>query len=224
MVLQLSETMGVPLRERNNWLTAAGFAPSFQASALDDPHMGHVMGAVRMMLTNHEPFPAIAIDRSWNIRLANGPFEALTELAGGDDLWTRVGGDQHNLMRLFFRPEGLRPFVTNWDAIAPLLWQRAQREADATGGEDMHRLLAELAPLQDEATLRSEGHGVPLPVMPIDVEKDGIRVSLFTVISTFGIAQDVTTDELRIESLFPADAATETLFRTLAGGQTDPSR
>src|SRR5476649_3060071 len=68
MILQLSETLEVPLRERNEWLTAAGFAPIFRARPLDDPQMGQVMAAVRMMLENHEPFPAVAIDRAWNIR------------------------------------------------------------------------------------------------------------------------------------------------------------
>ena len=67
MILQLSETLEVPLRERNDWLTAAGFAPVFRARPLDDPQMSQVMAAVRMMLTNHAPFPAVAIDRAWNI-------------------------------------------------------------------------------------------------------------------------------------------------------------
>ncbi|NUP87059.1 MAG: helix-turn-helix domain-containing protein, partial [Burkholderiaceae bacterium] len=75
MILQLSETLEVPLRERNSWLIAAGFAPLFSARELDDPRMGQVMGAVRMMLANHEPFPALALDRAWNVRLANGAFE-----------------------------------------------------------------------------------------------------------------------------------------------------
>lgn len=218
MILQLSETLEVPLRERNAWLTAAGFAPLFNARPLGHPQMGQVMRAVRMMLRNHEPFPAIAIDRAWNILIANGPFERMAALVGAE-LWTRVGGEQRNLMRLFFHPDGLRPFITNWEAIAPLLWQRARREAEALGGEEMKRVLAELAPLQDQRMLRLAGDTALVPVMPIDVDKDGVRLSLFTVIATFGTAQDVTADELRIESLFPADAATEELFRALAGGQ-----
>ena len=127
MIMQLSETLQVPLRDRNDWLTAAGFAPVFKARPLDDPQMGQVMSAVRMMLANAEPFPAIAIDRAWNIRLANAPFEMLGAMFGAD-VWTRVGSAPHrNLMRLFFHPQGIRPFVTNWTAIAPLLWQRGER-------------------------------------------------------------------------------------------------
>ena len=215
MILQLSEALDVPLRDRNDWLTAAGFAPAFRARPLDDPQMRMVMGAVRMMLKAAEPFPAIAIDRAWNIQMANRPFEAMDALIGGGT-WERVGGGQRNLMRLFFHPNGLRPYITNWEAVAPLLWQRAAREADTLGGDEMKRVLGELAPLQDERTLRLATESALVPVLPIDLEKDGVRVSLFTVIATFGTAQDVTADELRIESLFPADEATEQLFRGLA--------
>lgn len=208
MILQLSETLEVPLRERNAWLTAAGFAPVFPARQLEDPQMGQVMAAVRMMLANHEPFPAIAIDRAWNIRLANTPFERLTAM---------IGAAERNLMRLFFHPQGIKPFVTNWTAIAPLLWCRAQREAEALGGEEMKRVLEELGPYQEAAKLWAMDDAALVPVLPMEIVKDSVRISLFTVISTFGTAQDVTADELRIESLFPADEATERLFGSLAG-------
>jgi transcriptional regulator with XRE-family HTH domain len=213
MILQLSETLEVPLRERNDWLLAAGFAPVFRSRPLDDPQMSQVMSAVRMMLSNHEPFPAVAIDRAWNIRLANRSFELLASLLGGD-VWSRVGGTERNLMRLFFHPNGIKPLVTNWRAVAPLLWHRARREADALDGHEMKQVLAELAPHQAAEMLWAAEEAALVPVMPLEVQKDGLRVSLFTVIATFGTAQDVTADELRIESFFPADEATEKLFRS----------
>jgi transcriptional regulator with XRE-family HTH domain len=215
MILQLSETLDVPLRERNEWLLAAGYAPVFHARPLDDPAMGQVTGAVRMMLANHEPFPALAIDRAWNVRLANRAFETLMA-ALGDDAWARVGGAERNLMRLVFHPEGVRPWIANWKAVAPLLWHRARREADALGGEEMKAVLAELAPHQDAETLWPAEETALVPVLPLAIEKGGVRISLFTVIATFGTAQDVTADELRIESFFPADEATEALFRQAA--------
>jgi transcriptional regulator with XRE-family HTH domain len=215
MILQLSETLEVPLRERNDWLTAAGFAPLFRARPLDDPQMAQVMSAVRMMLANHEPFPAIAIDRAWNVRLSNRPFDMLGAMVG-EEVWTRVGGPQRNLLRLLFHPEGLKPFIANWSAIAPLLWQRAQREAEALGGEEMKGLLAELGRYQDAEKPWAAEDAALVPVLPLELEKDGLQISLFTVIATFGTAQDVTADELRIESLFPADEATERLFRDAA--------
>jgi len=217
MVLQLSDALDVPLRERNDWLLAAGYAPAFHARGLDDPAMVQVLSAVHRMLASHEPFPALALDRAWNIRLTNRPFELLAELIGSE-VWTRIGGPRRNLMRLLFHPEGLRPLVANWSTIAPLLWHRARREADAIGGEEMTALLEDLRPLQDADTLAPAETVALVPVLPLVLEKDSLRLSLFTVISTFGTAQDVTADELRIESFFPSNEETEDLLRNLAGG------
>ncbi len=203
MILQLGEALEVPLRDRNDWLTAAGFAPVFRSRPLDDPQMDKVMSAVRMMLANHEPFPAAAIDRAWNIRMANDAFEMLIAMFGAE----------RNMMRLFFHPDGVRPFIRNWTAVAPLLWGRARREAETLDGEEMKDVLRELEPYQDSELLWAAEQAAIIPVLPLEIEKDGVRVSLFTVISTFGTAQDVTAEELRIESLFPADEATEQLFR-----------
>ena len=215
MILKLSEALEVPLRDRNDLLTAAGFAPVFKARPLEDPQMSQVMGAVRMMLANHAPFPAIAIDRAWNIRLSNAPFDMLSAMIG-PDVWTRIGGKQRNLMRLFFHPEGIRPFVTNWTTIAPLLWHRAQREADALGGKEMQQILSEVSRYQDADIQWAAQDTALVPVLPLEMAKDDVHLSLFTVIATFGTAQDVTADEMRIESLFPADEATKRLFQTAA--------
>lgn len=212
MIMQLSESLEVPLRERNDWLVAAGFAPMFRARPLDDPQMTQIMSAVRLMLKNHEPYPALAVDRAWNIRLSNQPFENLGTILG-PDLWQRLGGGERNLMRLFFHPNGVRPWVKNWTSIAPLLWHRAQREAETLGGTEMKAILSDLAQYQDAETLWSAEDAALVPVLPLTMEKDGLHVSFFTVIATFGTAQDVTADELRIESFFPADEATERLFK-----------
>jgi transcriptional regulator with XRE-family HTH domain len=215
MILQLSETLDVPLRDRNGWLTAAGFAPIFLSRTLDDPQMSQVMSAVRMMLTAHEPYPALALDRAWNIRMANRPFDRLGALLG-DDIWGRLGGESRNLMRLFFHPEGIRPLVTNWAAVGPLMWRRAQREAETLGGLEMKAVLNDLAPLQDPDLLWSATDTALMPVMPFNMKVKDLSLSMFAVVATFGTAQDVTADELRIETLFPADRETETLFRNAA--------
>ncbi|MGH1361222.1 MAG: helix-turn-helix domain-containing protein [Burkholderiaceae bacterium] len=212
MSLLLSESLDVPLRDRNHWLTAAGFAPVYKARPLDDPQMNQVRSAVSMMLTNHAPFPAIAIDRAWNILMSNEPFDQLSGLVG-PDLWSRVGGDQRNLMRLFFHPLGIKPWVTNWEAVAPVIWHRARREADALSGEEMKQVLNELSEYQQNELLMSGVDAQLVPVLPLTLEKDGLKLSLFTVIATFGTAQDVTADEMRIESMFPADQETEAFFR-----------
>ena len=216
MIQQLSDTLDIPLRDRNELLIAAGFAPIFAARGLDDPDLAQVMGAVRLLLGKHAPFPGVAVDRAWNIRLANAPFDRLIEVFGAD-VWQRIGGGAPNLMRLFFHPGGLRPLVANWTQVAPLLWRRAQREAEALDGQDMAAVLAALAPLQDAQTLGGAADAALLPVLPLEIARDGVRLALFGVIATFGTAQDVTADELRIELLFPADVASEALLRGLAG-------
>lgn len=148
--------------------------------------------------------------------MANAPFEMLAAMIGAD-VWARVGGGERNLMRLFFHPQGIRPFVTNWTSVAPLLWHRARREAETLGGQEMKDVLRELAAHHDAGAAWAVEDAALVPVLPLEIERGGARLSLFTVIATFGTAQDVTADELRIESLFPADAATEKLFRDAAG-------
>ncbi len=217
MVLQLCETLNVPLRERNDLLVAAGFAPMFRSRPLDHPEMSRVLMAVHMMLSNHEPFPAVAIDCAWNIQMANAPFERLISMLAAEHS-ARAGGERVNLMRLFFHRDGIRPYIRNWADIAPLLWHRATREAEALGGDEMRQLLDELRPYQSSETLFCKEGASLLPVLPVEIEKDGVRISLFTVIATFGTAQDVNANELRIESLFPADDATNALFRGTFGG------
>lgn len=220
MILVLSETLDVPLRERNAWLVAAGFAPLFRTRALDDPQMGQVMSAVRMILSAHEPFPAIALDRAWNVRMSNCPFDLLGDMLG-ENVWERVGGGQHNLMRLFFHPAGIRPWVTNWATVGPLIWRRAQREADVLGGQEMKAVLADLAPYQDADLLWTAADTALVPVLPFNLLVGGRHLSMFAIIATLGTAQDVTAEELRIETLFPADAGTEALFRGAADQPAD---
>ena len=222
MVLQLSEALGVPIRDRNDWLTAAGFAPLFRRSSFQDPAMQQVMAAVRMMLANHDPFPAIAMDRAWNVVLANDSFEKLNQALGAHR-WQRAEGEPRNLMRLFFHPGGIRPLVPNWEQVAPLLWFRARREAEAWGGEEMRHLIEELLPYWNEASHALPEDSALFPVLTVDFLLGDARLSLFTVISTFGTAQDVTTDDLRMEMFFPANEVTERAFRALAVTETPSS-
>jgi hypothetical protein len=174
-----------------------------------------------MMLAAHEPFPAIALDRAWNVRMSNRPFDLLGAMLG-EDVWRRVGGDQRNLMRLFFHPAGIRPMVTNWAAVGPLIWRRAQREAEMLGGQEMKAVLADLAPYQDAEVLWSAADTALVPVLAFDMQVGGQGISMFAIIATLGTAQDVTADELRIETLFPADAATEALFRAARQPDDNP--
>jgi transcriptional regulator with XRE-family HTH domain len=219
MILQLSETLEVPLRDRNEWLTAAGFAPVFKTRDLDSPQMSQVMAAIHMMLKAHEPFPALALDRAWNICRTNTAFDTMIALFG-PKIWARVGATTPNLMQLLFHPNGLQPFITNWPVVGPLLWQRAKREAQTLAGRDMLAILDTLTPLQDPHVLWADADTALMPILPISLQIGDLQASMFGIIATFGTAQDVTAEELRIETLFPADAHTEQLFRALSGGSS----
>ncbi|MEQ8230651.1 MAG: helix-turn-helix transcriptional regulator [Gammaproteobacteria bacterium] len=220
MVLQLAEALEVPLRERNDLLAAAGFAAHYRERTLDDAAMAPVHEALRRMLEHHEPYPAVVVDRAYDLRLANRAFDALLGLFGAPDaLWQACCGDgPRNLLALTFHAAGARPFIRNFDELAPVMLARVQREALAHGGTPPPALAAVLA---DETLPRhwqqAMPGSLPPPVLPLVLGRDAVELRLFSVISTFGTPCDVTTDEIRVEAFFPADAASETLLATLAG-------
>lgn len=219
MVMALAAALDVPLRERNTLLHAAGFSPGFPQRALADADMRAVHDALVRMLECHEPYPAVVIDRDYDLRLANRAFERLVGLLGdADALWTACCPDgRRNLLRLTFDPRGVRPFIRNFDELAPVVIARSLREARVRGGH----LPPALAALRDDPTLPRHwlepppDFGPP-PVVPLVLGQGDAECRLFTMIATFGTPADVTTDELRVESFFPADADSQALLRALA--------
>ncbi len=223
MILRLAEGLEVPLRDRNALLTAAGFAAYFRESSLDGEEMAPVRAALEMQLSHHLPYPAIVIDREWNMLMGNHAVPLLFSLLGDlEEAWQRVCGDgPRNVVRLTLHPQGLRPHIRNWQEFAPHLIQRTRREALATGSKALQALLDDL---KDDPDMPPEWHepdwSRPLtPVLPMELQLGTARVSMFSMISTFGTPQDITTDELRVESFYPADAATEQLFQSLGKPQ-----
>jgi transcriptional regulator with XRE-family HTH domain len=221
MVLRLSDVLDVPLRERNALLVAAGFAPVYEESRLDGPALAAVRGALEAMLAQQEPYPALVIDRGWDIVQANaaaGRFFAFLQ-AGRPGA---VPGPP-NVLRRVFHPDGVRPFVANWPDVAEALVRRVRREA--IGGvtdERAQRILDEvLAYPGVPATLRTLDVTPPtLPVVPIRYRRDGREFEYFSMVTTLGTAQDVTLQELRIESFFPADDATRAAARYLGSARS----
>ena len=194
MVLRLATALDVPLRDRNGLLLAAGFAPRYSAHPLDDPALDRVQMAVQRMLAQHDPLPAVLMDRSWNLLDANDGARRLFAAIGAPE-------DERNVLRLFLQPGPVKDAVANWSELAPALVERARREAvggvlDA-GTADLVRELGNLdAP-------RSTG-----PVIDVELDVDGRRLRFFSVVSTIGTPADVTAQELRVETFFPADEAT----------------
>lgn len=223
MVLGLTESLDVPLRERNALLTAAGYAALYRERSLDGPDMEQVRRALELTLKHHEPYPAVVLDREWNLLMQNNASLALFGMLDNPDkLWARVcGNGPRNLMRLSFHPEGMRPFIRNWDLVGASLLNRLRREAAATPGAGLDQLIAELVAYPGiPAHWQSPDWQQPLsPLLPLELERGGIRISLFSMIALFGTPQDVTVDELRVETFFPADEATEALIRQVAGAR-----
>ncbi len=219
MVIRLADALDVPLRERNSLLGAAGYAAVYTEQAIDTPAMAPVMRSLRAMLDHHEPFPAVVMNRLWHVQMTNPAMDRLLSLGGDiDAVWDRIGDDgSRNLARLTLHPEGMRPFIRNWDEAAPVFVRRLRREAVSSGDPaELERVqaLAALAALPDRR--EQEPRAPLLPTLPLELEAGGYRLGLFSVLSTFGTPQDITTDELRIESFFPADEATEALLRAMA--------
>jgi transcriptional regulator with XRE-family HTH domain len=220
MVLQLSEALEIPLRERNTLLTAAGFAAIYRETDLKSPAMAPVREALQLLLDHHEPNPVSVVDRAWNVLMINRAMLRVFSLAGEPtQLWERVcGKGPHNVLKMTFHPNGFRPFIVNFAEAAPVLLNRTRREAAASGNAALHQLLDEILSYPGiPEEWRAPAFEAPLPpVLPLHLAKGEVQLKLFSMITTFGTPQDITTDELRVESFFPADAATAELLRKLA--------
>ncbi|MEK8087954.1 helix-turn-helix transcriptional regulator [Aquabacterium sp. A3] len=222
LLLDLAQALDLPLRERNLLLHAGGFAPVFEHRTLSDDDMASVRRALELTLKHHEPYPAIVLDRQWNTLLRNQAAERLMAVLGPpDEVWQRVDpSGRQNVLRLSFHPQGLRPLVRNWEQVAPHMLERLQREMVAAPMDEalraLHQDLVAMAGL-GKASKPQGGAVAPLtPTVNVEMALGDLTLRVFSLLSTFGTAQDVTTDELRIETFFPADEVTATFFQSLA--------
>jgi transcriptional regulator with XRE-family HTH domain len=214
MVLQLAAFLEIPLRQQNLMLSAAGFAPIHTETDLSAPEIASVRKALDFMLHKQEPYPAFAIDRYWNLLLTNnGADRLLAAFIDPDRLQTLFYIDgKINLMRLIFHPQGLRPFIVNWENFANHLLQRVHRSAMAEAeGDRSHQLLKELMSYPGIAEIwnipsRATPHTL---LLATHLKRNALELQFFSTIATLGTSYDITLQELRIEFLFPADEATE---------------
>ncbi|MEM9057672.1 MAG: helix-turn-helix transcriptional regulator [Pseudomonadota bacterium] len=215
MVVRLSEALDIPLRDRNVLLRAAGFAPAYSESQLDAPAMAPVLEALQHVLRHHEPFPAVVVDRFWNVRMKNAAMDFLFGLVGDPQALLEAVGDDGNmnLALLSLHPKGLRRYIANFDRAAAMFVNRLKREAVASGDAELQRRFAEIIALADGLECGDYPGPEVLPVLPLELAVGGARLSVFSVISTFGTPQDITADELRIEAFYPADEASARVFR-----------
>lgn len=206
-LLDLAQALEIPLREQNTLLLAAGYAPVYSQDPLDAPVMTSIAKALRRMLRQHEPFPAIVMDRYWNVLMTNEAsprfFNCFIDMNAREE--------PRNLLHLMFDPEGMRPFIANWKDTARSLLARVHREAlghviDA----ETRRLLDELSKYPDVAPeWRTPASGEVMPVIPLSFRKGAVTLNYFSMITTVGAPQTIAAQELRLESMFPADEHTE---------------
>jgi transcriptional regulator with XRE-family HTH domain len=213
MVLRLASALDLPLRQQNALLLAAGFAPAWRESDLAAPELAKVNAALDHMLAQQEPYPAFVVDRRWTLLRANTGAQRFVAFLLGE-----VPSGTVNLAEGMLSPNGLRPFIVNWEEVALYLLRGVQADALADGTAEtvalLRRLMAYPAlPALSQAPLPEEPRA---PVLTLHFRKGEISLRFFTTIATLGTAHDVTLQEIRIECFFPADDETARVMRELA--------
>jgi transcriptional regulator with XRE-family HTH domain len=211
----IAQALDIPLRDRNTLLLAAGYAPIYSEGAWNAPEMQSVTSALQRMLRQHEPFPAMVMDRYWNVLMTNESaprfFNCFIDMAARDG--------RRNMLHLMFDPGGMRPFVANWEDVAQGLFQRVYRESvGRVVDEETRELLAALLAYPGVKTDWKAPKALStMPVIPISFVKDDQALNYFSMVTTVGTPQTIAAQELRIECMFPADEATEVRHIRMVG-------
>ena len=214
MVLRLADQLEIPLRERNVILVAAGFAPVFPQRALDDPALAAARRAVDLILAGHEPHPALAVDRGWNLVAANRMVAPMMAMADEDLLKGPI-----NVLRVSLHPRGLARHIVNLHEWRAHLLERLRREAELTADPRLTDLLTELKayPIPGGQPPRKASDEYAGVAVPFQLRAgDGRILSFYSTTTVFGTAVDITLSELTLETFFPADPETAEVVRGMA--------
>jgi transcriptional regulator with XRE-family HTH domain len=216
MLVTLSNVLDIPLRERNVMLLAAGYAPLYGETSLDDPRMAQVRAVVEILLRSNEPRSAFAHDRHWNVVMANEAFVRFATLILGEApaglTPMRVApAARVNILRLLFDPNGLRKAVVNWEVSARSLLNEAYRRLAWTRDEALERLIREILAYPGiPARWREPDLEAPHAlILPIELDLGGRTARMFSTVTTVATPHDVTLQDLHVEVFYPADAETE---------------
>jgi transcriptional regulator with XRE-family HTH domain len=203
MVLHLADRLDVPLRDRNRLLLAAGYAPIFGERPLEAEELSPVREALTRFLDAHAPYPAIVVDRHWNLLLGN---RASTLLSDG--VAPELLEPPANVHRIALHPRGMAPRIVNFEEWSGHLLHRLRREAELSGDPELERLYGELAAYPGVSLEEPMPSGAAEIVLPLELRRGETTLSFFSTVTVFGTALDVTIAELAIEAFYPADAAT----------------
>jgi transcriptional regulator with XRE-family HTH domain len=211
MILLLAENLEIPLRERNKILIVAGFAPSFSEKSFDDVSLSAARRAIELILKGHEPFPALAVDRHWNMVAANKTVPLLLDEIGAELLKPPV-----NVLRLSLHPEGLAKRIVNFHEWRNHLLLRLKKQVEDTADFDLEELLKELSGYKipgrrSEKASKNEA-GI---VVPLKIETKFGTLSFISATTVFGTPVDVTVSEIALETFFPADDLTRDVFNNI---------
>jgi transcriptional regulator with XRE-family HTH domain len=207
MVLHLAEELDVPLRDRNQLLLAAGYAPAYAERSIDAPEMAPVRDALDRVLTGHEPYPAVVVDRWWNMVGANRSVALFTSEVAPELMEPPV-----NVLRASLHPDGMASRIVNYGEWRAHLLDRLRRQVVLTGDERLEALRDELEGYPGEEQHEVAGGEI---AVPLRFRAGGEELAFFSTVATFGTAVDITLAELAIEAFFPADAATAEALRRL---------
>jgi transcriptional regulator with XRE-family HTH domain len=212
MLIHLAEQLEIPLRDRNVLLTAAGYAPVFLERPLESAALEAARKAIDLVLTGHEPYPALAIDRHWSLVAAN---RAIAPLLAGVD--AQLLNPPVNVLRLSLHPQGLAPRIANLPEWRAHLLARLRREIELTADPILAELLKELSayPVDAKAHRQTETADYHSPVVPFQLATESGILSFISTTTVFGTPIDITLSEIALESFFPADAATADALRAI---------
>ena len=214
MILRLTEHLEVPLRDRNTLLLAGGYAPAYPEHRLDGPELAAVRGALRHVLAGHDPYPAVVVNRWWELVDGNAAVTLFTDAVAPELL-----APPANVLRLSLHPEGMAPRIVNLAEWRGHLLSRLQRQVAATGDAKLAELLTELRGYPGGED------GTPAPtdvVVPLRYRHGDRELSLFSMTAVIGTPMDVTIEELAIESFYPADQATAEVLWARRDGPAEP--
>jgi transcriptional regulator with XRE-family HTH domain len=213
MLLQVAEQLDIPFRERNQLLLAAGHAPAFPERRLGDPVLAPVRAALDRILSAHEPYPAVVFDRAWNLVAVNSPMSAM---AASVEIDPALLEPPINILRIGLHPRGLAPLIVNLASWRAHFLERLVTQIGATGDDSLRSLMEEVAAYpvpagEDAASLHAEDSEI---LGPLKLRTpNGDQRSFFGMFAGFDTPFEVTTSELAIELLFPADQSTAEALR-----------
>ena len=208
LLLRIAESLKLPLRHQNAFLTAAGYASVYGEESFNGQKMVMVRQALQRMLEKHEPYPAFVVNAAYKILMSNSGFEQTVKVFLGENILEKYD----NIYRILFAEDGLQQFIVDWPVVEKVLFARLWDEAVSTQNSELISLYKEISKLrtgEDPMDIQMDYY---LPVMSMTLENESIRASFFSTITTLGTPLDLATQELRIEALYPADEETKQLF------------